>query len=125
MTEPTVPLMDMKCVACRGDEPTLTDHELAALQPQVPDWEVVEIDGIKRLRRVFRFDDFAAALRFTDQIGALAEGEGHHPALLTEWGRTTVSWWTHKIRGLHRNDLIMAAKTDRLYTGEAAPLDLG
>ena len=67
------------------------------------------------MRRVFTFDDFAQALRFTDEVGAVAEEEGHHPALLTEWGRTTVSWWTHKIKGLHRNDFIMAAKTDELY----------
>ena len=125
MTEPSTPLTGIKCVACRGDEPTLTDQELAALTPRIPDWEVVEIDGVKRLRRAFRFKDFASALRFTDQVGAIAEEEGHHPALLTEWGRTTVSWWTHKIRGLHRNDAIMAAKTDRLFAGEAAPLDLG
>ena len=51
----------------------------------------------------------------TKRVGELAEEEGHHPALLTEWGRTTVTWWTHKIRGLHRNDFIMAAKTDELY----------
>ena len=75
----------------------------------------MEADGIKRLRRVFAFPDFGQVLRFTDRVGGLAEQEGHHPALLTEWGRTTVSWWTHKIGGLHRNDLIMAAKTDQLY----------
>ena len=69
----------------------------------------------KRLRRVFSFDDFAQALEFTNRVGALAEEEGHHPALLTEWGRTTVTWWTHKIRGLHRNDFVMAAKTAVLY----------
>ena len=49
----------------------------------------------------------------------LAEAEGHHPALLTEWGRVTVTWWTHKIRGLHRNDFIMAAKTEMLAIGPA------
>jgi 4a-hydroxytetrahydrobiopterin dehydratase len=108
-------LTGMKCVACRRGEPTLTDEEIAAYRDQVADWEIVEIDGIKRLRRTFRFPDFASALRFTVAVGALAEAEGHHPALLTEWGRTTVSWWTHKIGGLHRNDLIMAAKTDALY----------
>ena len=105
----------MKCVACRRGEPTLTDGEIAAYRDQVPDWEVVEVDGVKRLRRVFAFPDFASALRFTDRSGRVAEEEGHHPALLTEWGRTTVSWWTHKIGGLHRNDMIMAAKTDDLY----------
>jgi 4a-hydroxytetrahydrobiopterin dehydratase len=92
-------LTQMKCVACRKDAPTVTDAEI----------------GIKRLRRVFSLDDFAQALEFTKKVGELAEEEGHHPALLTEWGRTTVTWWTHKIKGLHRNDFIMAAKTDELY----------
>ena len=109
------PLAAMRCVACRRDAPTVTDEEVAELHPQVAEWELVEVDGIKRLQRVFSFDDFAQALEFTNEVGRLAEEEGHHPALLTEWGRTTVSWWTHKLRGLHRNDFIMAAKTGRLY----------
>ena len=108
-------LTQMKCVACRGDAPTVTDAEIAELHPQASDWEIVELDGINRLRRVFSFDDFAQALAFTNKVGEVAEEEGHHPALLTEWGRTTVTWWTHKIKGLHRNDFIMAAKTDELY----------
>ena len=103
-----------RCVACRRDAPTVTDTELALLKPQVPDWDLVERDGIKRLRRVFPFRDFAEALAFTDAVGEIAEDEGHHPALLTEWGQVTVTWWTHKIKGLHRNDFIMAAKTDEL-----------
>jgi 4a-hydroxytetrahydrobiopterin dehydratase len=108
------PLTQSSCVACHRDAPTVTDAEIAELHPQIPDWELVEVDGEKRLTRVFSFDNFAQALLFTDKVGALAEGEGHHPALLTEWGRTTVSWWTHKIRGLHHNDFVMAAKTDQL-----------
>ena len=103
-----------KCVACHRDAPQVTGAEIVALQPEVPDWDLVEIDGIKRLRRVFPFDDFASALAFTNRVGEIAEDEGHHPALLTEWGRVTVSWWTHKIKGLHRNDFVMAAKTDAL-----------
>jgi len=109
-------LTQLKCTACRGGDPTLTDVEIADLQPQVPEWRVIEVNGIKRLERVFTFKDFVAALAFTNLVGDLAEEEGHHPAILTEWGRVTVSWWTHKIKGLHRNDLIMAAKTDELYT---------
>ena len=105
-------LAKMKCVACRRDAPTVTPEEITELHPQIADWELVEVDGIQRLRRVFAFDDFAQALDFTVGVGRLAEDEGHHPALLTEWGRTTVTWWTHKIRGLHRNDFVMAAKTD-------------
>ena len=108
-------LTQMKCVACRKGAPTVTDAEIAEFHPQVSDWDILELDGIKRLRRVFSFDDFAQALDFTSQVGKLAEEEGHHPALLTEWGRTRVTWWTHKIRGLHRNDFVMAAKSDVLY----------
>jgi 4a-hydroxytetrahydrobiopterin dehydratase len=107
-------LAQMTCVACRRDSPRVTDDEIAELHPQVVDWELVEVDGIKRLRRVFSFPDFAQALEFTKQVAELAEHEGHHPALLTEWGSTTVTWWTHKIKGLHRNDFVMAAKTDEL-----------
>jgi len=89
---------------------------MAELHPQVPDWQIVERDQIKRLERAFKFKNFVEALQFTNRVGKLAEEEGHHPALLTEWGRVTVTWWTHKIKGLHRNDFIMAAKTDGLYT---------
>ena len=79
-------LTQMKCVACRTDAPTVTDAEIAELRPQVPDWELVELDGIKRLRRVFSVDDFAQALEFTNKVGALAEEEGHHPALADRVG---------------------------------------
>jgi 4a-hydroxytetrahydrobiopterin dehydratase len=103
-----------RCVACRRDAPRVTDAERAELLPHVQGWELVSVDGIERLRRTFTFDDFAQALEFTVRVGALAEDEGHHPELVTEWGRTTVSWWTHKIKGLHRNDFVMAAKTSAL-----------
>ena len=86
-------LMQMKCVACRAGEPTVTDAEIAEFHPQVSDWEIVELDAIKRLTRVYPFDDFAQALEFTNKVGELADEEGHHPALLTEWGRTTVTWY--------------------------------
>lgn len=107
-------LTQMKCIACHKGEPTVTDAEIAELHPQVPSWQIVERDGIKRLERIFKFDNFAQALAFTNKVGELAEAEGHHPALLLEWGKVTVQWWTHKIKGLHRNDFIMAAKTDHL-----------
>lgn len=107
-------LTEMKCVACRGDEPQATEAEIAEYDKQVPDWNIVERDGVKRLERAFRFKNFAQALEFTNRVGEIAEAEGHHPALLTEWGEVTVTWWTHKIGGLHRNDFIMAAKTDEL-----------
>lgn len=104
-----------RCVECRPGAPPLTAAEIGALRGQVPEWSVVERDGIPRLERVFRFENFAGALAFTNAVGALAEEAGHHPALTTEWGRVTVAWWTHAIAGLHRNDFVMAAKTDERY----------
>lgn len=103
------------CVACRPDSPRVGGAELAELKKEVPAWTLTEREGILRLERVFGFPSFVDALAFTNRVGALAEEQGHHPALLTEWGRVTVSWWTHAINGLHRNDFIMAAKTDALY----------
>jgi 4a-hydroxytetrahydrobiopterin dehydratase len=103
-----------KCVACRAGEPTLTESEIQELLPQIEDWQVKEADGMKRLEKVFKFKNFAQALEFTNKVGAIAEEEDHHPLIVTEWGRVTLNWWTHKIGGLHKNDFIMAAKSDAL-----------
>jgi len=109
-------LKHQKCEACGSASPQVSDAELEEFRPQVPEWSIIERDDIKRLERVFHFKDFIAALDFTNKVGAIAEQEGHHPALLTEWGRVGVAWWTHSIGGLHRNDFIMAAKTDEIYS---------
>jgi 4a-hydroxytetrahydrobiopterin dehydratase len=106
-------LAGMRCEVCRTGSPPVTAAEIAELHPLVADWKIVERDGEPQLERAFKFKDFTQALAFTNRVGALAEAEGHHPALLTEWGKVTVTWWTHKIKNLHRNDFIMAAKTDR------------
>ncbi len=108
-------LTDMKCVACRGGEPQATEQEIAAWKPQVADWEIVERDRVKRLERTFKFKDFQQALDFVNRVGQLAEADDHHPLIEFTWGRATISWWTHKIKGLHRNDFIMAAKTDEAH----------
>jgi len=111
-------LSNERCSACRRDSPRVTAEEIEELQRQVPDWNLIEPEGVLQLERKFRFSNFAEALSFTNRVGALAEAEGHHPAILTEWGQVTVRLWTHAIKGLHRNDFIMAAKIDSLV---AAP----
>jgi len=110
-------LTQSTCIPCRGGVPTLTDSEIAALAPQVPEWRVVEVDGVRRLTREFPFPDFKSALDFAVEVGALAEREQHHPDLHVAWGKVVVETWTHKIRGLHQNDFILAAKTDEIYAG--------
>ena len=83
-------LAQMKCVACRGGVPTLTDEEIAALHPDVPEWQVIEVDGIKRLERSFKLKDFIEAMAFTNKIAVIAEKEDHHPMIVTEWGKVKV-----------------------------------
>lgn len=107
------------CEACKAGAPKVTDDERRELKPQIPDWELIEEEGVEKLRRVFTFDNFEKALEFTNRVGEMAEKENHHPALLTEWGRVTVTWWTHKIKGLHRNDFRAAAKTDELSSSRS------
>jgi 4a-hydroxytetrahydrobiopterin dehydratase len=113
------PLAQMTYVPIRPGEPAVSDAESQEYLKQIPEWRIIEQGNIPRLMRVFTFPDFASALAFTNRVGALAEQEGHHPALLTEWGRVAVSWWTHAIGGLHRNDFILAARTDTLYKEHA------
>lgn len=108
-----------QCVACRKGAPAVTPEEIEELKPLIPDWELVEVNGVQRLVRTFKVANFLEALAFTKRVGEVAEAQGHHPGILTEWGRTTVTWYTHKIRGLHRNDFIMAARTDALARSQA------
>jgi 4a-hydroxytetrahydrobiopterin dehydratase len=107
-------LARQSCVPCGNDTLPAGEEEIRELLRQLPEWELIEVDGIRQLRRVFSLPDFASALEFTNAVGAIAEEQNHHPALLTEWGSVTVAWWTHKIGGLHRNDFVMAARTDEL-----------
>ena len=98
-----------KCIACSKGALPISEVEMAELMPQISEWQILINEGMPRLERVFRFRNFAAALAFTDKVGELEEHENHHPAILTEWGKVTITWWTHAIGGLHRNDFIMAA----------------
>jgi len=109
-------LIEEACQACRTGAPEVTGAELAALLKELPAWRVEERNGEKQLERQFTFKNFVQALAFSNDVGEQAESENHHPAILTEWGKVTVTWWTHKIGGLHKNDFVMAARTDQLYS---------
>lgn len=110
-----VELNKQSCEACRADAPRISDEELQQLMPSIPDWQIIDVDGVKQLQREFKFSNFVEAMAFSNRVGEIAEAENHHPAILTEWGRVTVTWWSHKIRDLHKNDLIMAARTDAVH----------
>jgi 4a-hydroxytetrahydrobiopterin dehydratase len=108
-------LSEMKCTACRGDEPPLSDSQIEEYLGQLDGWEVDRSQSIPKLVKRFSFPDFRSALDFTISVGEAAEDTDHHPRITTEWGKVMIKWWTHKIKGLHQNDFIMAAFSDRLY----------
>ena len=107
-------LTQMKCEACQADAPKVTDEELAELIRMIPDWGVQVRDGNMQLERVYKFKNFKLAMAFTNKLAELAEEEFHHPGILTEWGKVTVTWWSHSIKGLHKNDFIMEAQSEQL-----------
>jgi len=107
-------LVQLHCIRATPGTARLDPKEINRLFPQIHDWQIIEKDNVPRLEKIFRFKDFNEALIFTNRVGQIAEAENHHPAVLTEWGKVTVSWWTHAIHGLQLNDFIMAARTDDL-----------
>ena len=100
------------CTPCRGGIPPLTIEEAQVYLAQAHDWDLLD-DG-RKIQRTYRFKNFREALTFVQRAGELAEAEGHHPDILFGWGYATVSLQTKKIKGLHENDFIMAAKLDGL-----------
>ena len=107
-------LSQMSCEACRGDAPAATPEEREAFLLQIPEWKIETVNGVDRLTREFSFRDFAGAWALTNRVAEIAEAANHHPRIVTEWGRCTVSWWSHEMGGLHRNDFILAARTDEV-----------
>ena len=107
------------CTPCRGGIPPMTADEAKQYLEQTPGWQLHSV--ATRIERTFKFANFREALDFVDQIGALAEAVGHHPDIRFGWGYCTVELYTHKIKGLHQNDFIMAAKIDELARTTGAP----
>ena len=100
---------------CHKDCTPVSESEAQALLAQIPEWRIKTIDGVQQLQREYSFKNFVQAVEFANRITELAEQEDHHPSILLEWGKATVTWWTHTIDGLHQNDFVMAARSDRAY----------
>lgn len=107
-------LSNQQCEACHADAPKVSDDELKQLLSQIPDWVPQVRDNVMMLEREYKFKNFKQAWAFSNKVAELAEEEFHHPSILLEWGKVTITWWTHAIGGLHKNDFICAAKTDAL-----------
>jgi 4a-hydroxytetrahydrobiopterin dehydratase len=110
------PLSLKACIPCTRNSSPLDESELTECLDQLPDWKVVERNNVQLLQKSFAIRPYKKAMGFVMAVGELAETENHHPELLLEWGRVTVSWWTHTISGLHINDCILAARCDELFS---------
>jgi 4a-hydroxytetrahydrobiopterin dehydratase len=111
----TEALVSKTCIPCRGGIPPLTREQAEVFHAQA--WQLSE--EAQRIDRSFRFRNFREALTFVQEVGELAEAEGHHPNISFGWGNATVSLQTKKIKGLHENDFIMATKIDRIFARAA------
>ena len=107
-------LKESKCEACRIDAPKVTDIEKQEFLKELIDWKIIDNFGIDQLVKTFNFDSYKDASVFTQKVADLADDEDHHPKIVLEYGKVEVFWWSHKIKGLHKNDFICAAKTDLL-----------
>lgn len=108
-------LLKTNCVACRGGDPPASQEERDLFFPQIPEWEVIHVDGQERLTRVYKSKKYLDLLDFVHHVGQWAEEQDHHPSIMLEWGKVTITWWTHVVVGLHNNDFVGAAKTDELF----------
>jgi 4a-hydroxytetrahydrobiopterin dehydratase len=108
-------LDQQKLVPINSDTSPMTEKEIQEYHKAIPDWTTIKVDSIPHLKRQYKFKNFTEALAFTNKVGEIAEEAGHHPLIELTWGQAVVDWWTHDIEGLHKNDFIMAAKTDQAY----------
>ena len=106
-------IANKQCVPCRGGIPPLTAAEAETHLANTPHWTLLE--NATRMQRTYKFSNFVEALAFVNAVAELSEAQGHHPDITFGWGYVTVLFYTHKIKGLHENDFIMAAKTDTLF----------
>ena len=99
--------------ACRIDAPKVSDDEASLLIKEIEGWDVID-DGVKKLKKEFSFSNYSDSVDFSNKVADMADKEDHHPQIILEWGKVTVIWWSHKIKGLHKNDFICAAKTNKI-----------
>ena len=106
-------LDELRCESCTSSAVALDAEQRRLLLTELEGWQMLERDGIPQLEKVYTFKNYKLAWAFANKVSELAEEEFHHPSLLLEWGKVTVTWWSHSIKGLHQNDFICAAKSDQ------------
>lgn len=110
-------LLEEKCEPITANSAPTSDEEAQGLLETLPGWQMVLEDGIKKLRYEFQFKGYLQVLVFTNRLSDASMRQGHYPLVVFKRDNATVTWWTQKIRNIHRNDFIMAAKTEDIYKG--------
>ena len=107
-------LSSQSCEACQIDAPKVPQDQIQILLSEINGWVLIE-EPINKIQKIFSFKSYKDSVDFSNKVASLADDEDHHPKIVLEWGKVTVIWWSHKIEGLHKNDFICAAKTDKLF----------
>lgn len=108
--------MRKTCSPCTSKTPQLNKIEISKLLEEVPEYELLEVNDVKRISKTYHFKNFKQALAFTNALAHIAEEENHHPQIILEWGKVQVTWWTHAIGGLDTNDFVMAWKSEQVFS---------
>ena len=106
-------LSSQSCEACQIDAPKVPQDQIQILLSEINGWVLIK-EPINKIQKLFSFKSYKDSVDFSNKVASLADDEDHHPQIVLEWGKVTVIWWSHKIEGLHKNDFICAAKTDKL-----------
>lgn len=106
-------LSSQSCEACQIDAPKVPQDQIQILLSEINGWVLID-EPINKIQKIFSFKSYKDSVDFSNKVASLADDEDHHPQIVLEWGKVTVIWWSHKIEGLHKNDFICAAKTDKL-----------
>jgi 4a-hydroxytetrahydrobiopterin dehydratase len=106
-------LSSQSCEACQIDAPKVPQDQIQILLSEINGWFLID-EPINKIQKIFSFKSYKDSVDFSNKVASLADDEDHHPQIVLEWGKVTVIWWSHKIEGLHKNDFICAAKTDKL-----------
>jgi len=106
-------LTEKHCVPCEVGTQPFDVETINGLLPMVPNWK---LEDQTRIKRSFKFKDFAESMRFINEVAKLAEAEGHHPDIFVSYNYVRITLMTHNVGGLSENDFIMAAKIDEILS---------
>jgi len=114
-----VSLTSLHCIPCEGKIPAMADDEEDSYIQQIQGWELLR-EGMHKIRKEFKFENFTKAMAFVNQVALIAEAEGHHPDIYIYFNKVVLELFTHAVKGLFQNDFILASKIDEILNKPAS-----